>query len=103
VRARAGAEYSPLESDDDDRLSATGLVSAKNQAGENAEAKIRERLLAALPRRAKTGKRYITAGRGRSTSGSCGGSGSSGESGNGTGSRSSRNGSRNNSGRGNRS
>ena len=36
------SEYGPLESDDEDRLSATGLFCTKNQAGENAAAKIRK-------------------------------------------------------------
>jgi len=54
----SGSEYGPLKSDDEGRLSATGLVCTKNQAGESAEAKIRERLLATLSRRATTGKRY---------------------------------------------
>ena len=70
------SEYGPLESDDEDRLSATGLFCTKNQARKTPEAKIRERLLAALPRRATVGKRYTTADRGRSGSGSSGWSGS---------------------------
>jgi len=62
----SGSEYGPLESDDEDRLSARELVCAMNQADENAEAKIREILLAALPRKATISKRHSTAGRGRS-------------------------------------
>jgi len=92
------SEFGPLESDYEDRLSATGLVCSKNQARKTPEAKIRERLLAALPRRATVGKRYTTADRGRSASGICGSSGSRDESRSGTGSRSSRNGSESNSG-----
>ena len=37
----SGAEYGPLESNDDDRLSATEPV-RKNQASEDAEAKVRK-------------------------------------------------------------
>ena len=52
------SEYGPLESNDEELLSATELV-RKNQAGEDVEAKIRETLPAALPRRATLGKRHM--------------------------------------------
>jgi len=50
----SGFEYGPLESNDEDCLSATELVRTI-QAGDDEEAKIQERLLAELTRKAPIG------------------------------------------------